>query len=285
MLQSSLAGLTSGGAYAALGVCLVLMYRMVGVVNFALTATGAFGTYVALVLWGHGVPYVAAALVGAAAGAAISALLGAVMATWFYDVGPEVHASVAIAMMIGLLALGFQAFGHGPRSLPAVLQGPAATVSGATITVVAVVVVAASVAIALATWVLLRTTTIGVRLRAVSERPVTAELLGIPARPLTVAVWALAGALSTAIVVLVAPTRPSDFLSLSLLVVPALAAALVGVFTSFGATVAGGIGIGLIEGLVTDSDALAPYSTVLPVVVIFMVLLWSQRRERWDVTR
>jgi branched-chain amino acid transport system permease protein len=285
MLQSTLAGLTSGGAYAALGVCLVLMYRMVGVVNFALAATGAFGTYVSLVLWGDGVPYLVAALVGVAAGAAISALLGIVMATWFYDAGPEVHASVAIAMAIGLLALGFQLFGHGPRSLPAVLEGPAATISGATITVVAVVVTVGSIALAVAMWVLLRTTTTGVRLRAISERPVTVELLGVPARPLTVGVWAIAGALATIVVVLVAPTRPTDFLSLSLLIVPALAAAVVGVFARFGPTVAGGLAIGLLEGLVTDSDRLAPYSTVLPVVVVFAVLLWSQRRERWDVAR
>ena len=47
MLNSVIAGLTSGGVYALLGLCVVLTYRLAAVVNFAMAAVGAVGAFVA----------------------------------------------------------------------------------------------------------------------------------------------------------------------------------------------------------------------------------------------
>ena len=54
ILQYAISGLVYGGAYAILGVCLVVMIRMVRVLNFAQAAIGAFGAYVAVELSDHG---------------------------------------------------------------------------------------------------------------------------------------------------------------------------------------------------------------------------------------
>ena len=40
MVQSAVAGLVAGGAYAALGVCVLMTYRVLGVLNFAQAAIG-----------------------------------------------------------------------------------------------------------------------------------------------------------------------------------------------------------------------------------------------------
>ena len=86
-------------------------------------------------------------------------------------------------------------------------------------------------------------------------------------------------------VVLAAPTRVSSFLSLTLLLIPALAAALFGLYRSFGLALFGGLLIGLLEGAATLSSATAPFRYTLPFLAIALVLGWTQRKERWDAAR
>jgi|GEM_PF-6225190 len=121
----------------------------------------------------------------------------------------------------------------------------------------------------------------GLQLRALSEKPMAAELLGIPVRRLAIGVWALSGAVTTLALMLIAPLRAPDFGSLSLLVVPTFAAALVGAFNSFRAALFGGLLIGLASGFV----GLNQYRAAVPFLVILTVLLWSQRGARWDEAR
>jgi branched-chain amino acid transport system permease protein len=72
---------------------------------------------------------------------------------------------------------------------------------------------------------------------------------------------------------------------MSLLVVPAFAAALVGLFRNFYATVIGGIAIGVIQGMASESSTFAQYQDVVPFVIIVVAILWAQRGEVWDVAR
>ena len=145
--------------------------------------------------------------------------------------------------------------------------------------------IALAVILTVAVEQFLARTRTGLQLRALSERPMAAELLGVPVRPLALGVWAASGAMTTIALMLIAPLRSPDFGSLSLLVVPAFAAALVGMFQSFRAALAGGILIGVIEGLASGFVELAQYRSAVPFLVILTVLMWSQRGARWDEAR
>ncbi len=285
MLNTALASLTSGGAYALLGVCLVLTYRMAGVLNFGQAVIGAFGTYTALVAFAHGVPYGVAIAVGIVVGAALSAAIGMVMAKWFPEAGTIVRSTVTIALFLGLLVLGFRLFGDNPRVVPALFPGVRIRLGGTTLTASTLLAVLGVVSLALAIAWFLRQTRTGVQLRALSERSVTARLLGVPVHGLTVAVWTVAGAAATVAVVIIAPTRTNDYASLGLLVLPALAAALLGGFRSVTATIVAGFGIALIELLGARIGPFAQYRTVVPFLVILGALLWMQRKEVWDAAR
>lgn len=122
-------------------------------------------------------------------------------------------------------------------------------------------------------------------LRALAERPTAAELLGVPSRQLTIGVWAFAGAISALAIILIAPTRTPNFAVLSLFILPALGAALIGRFHSFSIAIIGGLGIGIFESLAAQIGALSPYRSGLSFVVILLVLLWLQRGEVWDAQR
>ncbi len=285
MIDTAIASLTSGGAYALLGVGLVLTYRMTGVLNFAHAVVGAFGTYTAIVAFEAGVGYGVAMILGVAVAALLSGGIGVVMARWFAEEATIVRSTVTIAMFLGVLVVGFRLFGDTPRVVPALLPGVRLEVGTVTLTgstllsVGGVIVLAGAVA-----WFLAKTRT-GIVLRAVSERPITARLLGVPLRTLVVAVWAVSGAVAGAAVTIIAPTRTNDYASLAILILPALAAALLGGFQRVGATIVAGFGIALVELMGARIPAVARYRTVVPFLVILAALLWMQRKEVWDEAR
>ncbi|RSN28859.1 branched-chain amino acid ABC transporter permease [Amycolatopsis sp. WAC 04169] len=286
MLQGALAGLAAGGLYAVLAVCLTLMSRLVRVVNFAQSATGMFGCYVAVFLSVDlGLPMWLATVAGIVLGGLLSALLGWIVSTWLAEADTGTRSAVTVAVLLLLISLSFILFGNKPQPFHPILDGPAVTVGGVVISQVTVVTVALAILVAVASRIVLSRTPAGVQLRALSERPTTAELLGIPAKRLSVAVWAVTGVVSTLVISIVAPSQSNDATSLAMLVVPAAAAALLGGLGRLDLAVGGGLGLGLIQGAAAQVDGLSVVRYFLPFAVIVALLLWSQRKEVWDAAR
>ena len=286
LLTSAVAGLSAGGAYAILGVCVVFTFRLVAVVNFTATALGAVGAFVMVFLSEAGYPLVPAVLTGVVAGTLASVIVGFVTTIWFSGSNQTVKAAVTAALLVCLIALGLRLTGgQHPRAFPDLIGGRGLRLAGVTVTAASLVSIAMAIVLTLAVEQFLARTRTGLQLRALSEKPMAAELLGVPVRSLAIGVWALSGAMTTIALMLIAPLRSPDFGSLSLLVVPAFAAALVGMFNSFRAALIGGILIGVVEGLASSFVELAQYRSAVPFLFILTVLLWSQRGARWDEAR
>ena len=282
-LSAAIAGLVTGGAYALMGLSTLLTYRLVSVVDFAQAAVGAFGAFVMVTVYEAGVPLVFAVLVGLATGAAAHALVGAVMVRWFSEAGEGIKAAVTIAVYTSLVALGLRLFGaQHPHRFPTPLATPAFTIGSVVVTWLAVITVILALLFAVVPVLLLRHTRVGLLLRALAERPTTAELVGVRVPRLAVLVWAITGAATALAIMLIAPQLASDFGSQALLITPALAAALVGGFSSFAWTFAGGMALGVLLGVASTLTSIQQYRGVLPFVVILVVLVWSRRRDRWD---
>jgi branched-chain amino acid transport system permease protein len=75
-----------------------------------------------------------------------------------------------------------------------------------------------------------------------------------------------------------------DSLVLTFLVIPAMAAAIVGRLRSLTGALAGGLLIGLLEAFGTPFKDIAPYRSVAPFVVAILVILWLQRRRVVTIT-
>ncbi|CAN7452257.1 branched-chain amino acid ABC transporter permease [Rhizobium sp. LjRoot254] len=286
LFTSAVAGLSAGGAYAILGVCAIFTYRLVAVVNFTGAAIGASGTFAMVALYELGMPLLPAALLGIVAGAFAAVLVGLVMTTWFANSSASTKAAVTAALLVGIIAIGLRLTGgQHPHFFPELIPGSAFRLAGVEVTWAAVVTLLISVVFTVATEQFLARTRTGLELRALSQRPMAAELIGIRVRLLALGVWALMGAVTSFALMIIAPLRSPDFMSLSLLVVPALAAALIGAFVSFRAALLGGVMIGVIEGLASGLDAFSQYRSTVPFLVILAVLLWSQRGARWDEAR
>jgi len=285
MIQGALAGLASGGLYATIAVCLTVMSRLARVVNFAQVAVGMFGAFSSVWLAGPGVPMWLATVIGILVGATLSGIVGLVIATWLAEADVAVRSGVTVAALLVLIALSFILFGTKPLPFTPIFRGAAFTVGSVVISQITVVLVIVAVAVAVAARLVLTRTLLGLRLRALSERPITAELLGIRSRPLSVGVWIVSGIVTTFVVEIVAPSQSNDAVALSMTVVPAAAAALLGAFRRLDLAVVGGLVLGLLDGALAQLQGLALLRYFLPFLVIVGLLLWLQRGEVWDVAR
>lgn len=286
MLQGALAGLAAGGLYAVLAVCLTLMSRLVRVVNFSQAATGMFGGYVAVWLVGQaGTPIWLATIVGIVIGGGLSALIGWIIATWLPEADTSTRSAVTVGPLLLLISLSFILFGNKPQPFTPVIAGPAFTAGNVVISQVTVVTVLLSIVVAVGCHVILTRTLVGTKLRALSERPTTAELLGIASKPLSVAVWTVTGVISSLVILIIAPSQSNDATSLAMLIVPAAAAALLGAFRRLDLAVIGGLALGILQGAVAQIDQVSFVRNFLPFLFIVGFLLWLQRKEVWDVSR
>lgn len=286
LFTAAVAGLSAGGAYAILGVCAIFTYRLVAVVNFTGAAIGATGTFAMIGFYEVGVPLLLATILGIAAGALAGIAIGLVMTTWFANANASTKAAVTAALLVGIIAVGLRLTGgQHPHYFPELIPGSAFRLAGVEVTWAAVTTLILAVVFTVLTEQFLARTRTGLQLRALSQRPMAAELIGIRVRLLALGVWAVTGGVTAFALMIIAPLRSPDFASLSLLVVPALAAALIGAFVSFRAALIGGVMIGVLEGAVSAIDFISQYRSTVPFIVILAVLLWSQRGARWDEAR
>jgi branched-chain amino acid transport system permease protein len=83
MLDGIISGLVTGSAYAILAVCVVVLHRLVGVLNFGQAAIGALGAYACYALAGVGLPLPIAVLGGLVLAGAVAGGAGWALARWF----------------------------------------------------------------------------------------------------------------------------------------------------------------------------------------------------------
>jgi len=286
MIEGALSGLAAGGLYAVLGVCLTLMARLVRVVNFAQAATGMFGGFCAvwLVTTG-GLPIWLASVVGVLIGCLLAATIGWIAAIWLSEASITNRSAMTVGPLLLLVSLSFILFGNKPQPFTPIIAGAAFSVGSVVISQVTLWTVGMALVVAFGAHLLLTKTRIGTQLRALSERPTTAELLGIRSRPLSISVWFVTGLISAIVIIIVAPSQSNDATSLSMLIVPAAAAALLGGFRRLDLAVVGGLVLGMLSGLVAQIAEVSLVRNFLPFLFIVVLLLWTQRKEVWDAAR
>jgi branched-chain amino acid transport system permease protein len=285
MLTYAVSGLAAGVSFSLLGLALTLTFRATRTVNFSVAAIGTIGTLAFASLYNDGLPLWLAALAGVAIGCAVGLALGAVVVRWFEDASVETKSAVTIAMLVTFLALGTLLWGGESEAVPSALQGSAFVFARVPVTQSTLLGLIVAVGLAVGISLFIDRTRTGKRLQAVSERSHTSQLLGISAHRYGLWVWGLSSAFAVCAVWVIAGSSATQFSSLSLTVVPALAAALFGLFRSLAWTVVGGLLLGVLQSMMASSAALSPYSSALPFLALLVILLYAQRGQRWGEAR
>ena len=281
VLRFAVLGLGAGAAYGLTAQGIVLVYRGSGVLNFAQGAFGMVGAYVVYLSREHGVGTPAALVLGVSVGAAIGAASHLLVMRPLRH-APAVSRLVAtLGFLIFFLALGRQLWGTRARLIDRLLPTDSVQLPGdIRVGEDRLLILAVAVVVTVALSLLSRRTRFGLATSAVAESRRATSAQGISPDVIATLNWALGGALAVAAAVLIVNITGLQVQQLTLLVVPALAAALVGGFRSFPLTLLGGLLIGILESETAYLQVHFGISTLLqgaaasiPFLVIIAVMV------------
>jgi branched-chain amino acid transport system permease protein len=271
ILQLALSGLSIGSIYALVGLALVLPFKASGIVNFAQGEIVTFGAYLALILSGFGLPYLAVVplvLVGAAMfGMATERLLIRPIANQ-----PEftlVIVTFAIGFIIkAAIRLHWQ---DNTFSIDAPFVGPALVLGALRLNPAYLVFILSTVVVVAALFLFFGYSKFGKAMRATALDPIAAKLMGIRIGSVFSAAWALSTMLGAFVGLLLAPVIGINP-EIGHLILKGLVAAVIGGFSSLGGAVVGGLLLGLLE---TYAGAFfgATFKNLVPFGVLILLLL------------
>ncbi|MDO9455129.1 ABC transporter permease [Nocardioides sp.] len=291
-------GLFTGAAYAIAASGLVLTYTTTRVFNIA---HGAFGMVLSFVFWDLTIRqglnvvlslflvlFVIAPLIGFIMQRLITRGLG--------NAPVGVSLVVTVGMFVGLIGFAQQYWPEdriepeAPRFVPpfwlTFADGdgvPGWQVAGTSITGLQLITILSSIVVAVGLYLLLNKTRIGTAMRASVDNPELLRLFGGKPDNAAALAWMIGMSLAALTGILLVSVVGLDYFGLTLLVVNAYAAAMVGRLKSLPMTFAGAMGIGVFESLAigysTDSPLL---STVRPAIVpifLFAVIVLAPQAQ------
>ncbi|HMI71012.1 MAG TPA: ABC transporter permease, partial [Solirubrobacteraceae bacterium] len=250
-----LLGLGSGALIACIALSVVLTYRGAGIINLA---SGALAMLSGYAFWSltsgeyGGVEFATApALVLTLV---ITLLIGALVQFVAFrplrNAAPLAKLVSSLGVLLVAQASMVLAFGTTQKPQKSVLPSDTVHVFGTTVPVDRFILAGIVVAMALGLAALYRFTRFGLATRAASQDEAAALLAGLSANELALINTLLATVVAGTLGVLAASVTQLDAISLPLLVVPALAAALLARLTSFAIACAAGLTIGIINSLI-----------------------------------
>lgn len=275
-------GLVFGAVYTLLALGVVLIYRVSRVVNLAHGAIGVFSTYMFHFVFMEGadlpvgVAFVLTLLVGAVAGALTEVL-------WIAPVRREGQLVMLITTVAALLVLTeatYQVWGTNQPVIASIFSERTIAFAGTGVTVHQLGTAGITLALALALSLVLNRTRYGRAVEAIAEDPGAARIVGLPVRAITTATWALGGATAALAGMLFIKLNSLDPVSLTLVLIGSLVAAVFGGFTSFGLAAVGAMTIGVVFSLAQGYLDVAGSANALVFVLLLAVLLLNPRSRQ-----
>ncbi len=281
-LANTVLGLATAAIFALAASGLVLTYTTTGIFNFAHGAIGMLGafTYWQLhVAWGWPIPLALGGVLLVAA-----PLLGVgierVIMRGLHDAPETIRIIVTVSLLVAMLGLGIWVWS--PQEVyrvPLLFAGHRVRLFDVNITWHHLSAFFVAIAVAVGLRLLLYRTRVGLDMRAtVDSRPLAMLHGARPNRSAAIA-WAIGCSLAALAGILIGPLSGQlSHTNLTLLIVSAYAAAMIGRLRSLPMTFAGAVFLGLADSyaiayLPRDSQYLTKFRFVIPVVVLFIVLL------------
>jgi branched-chain amino acid transport system permease protein len=275
LLITVISGIANGAVYGLVGLGLVIIFRSTDVMNFAMASMAALASFVALSLFGAGIPLVIA-LLGAVLFASVSGL--AVREVLIRPLGQgRLFAALVVTMGFSLIVehVISSLWGEQPRSFPRVVHGTVAIGSSRLTLQDVLIIVVAGLAMAGVAYLFTRTP-LGAAMRAVAESSDTATVLGVNAQKVARIAWVLGLALATVGVLLYAPKSGLTPVVLAPVLFRAFAGIFLGGLTSMVGAVVGGLIIGVLDNLAASYVSASFRDTFVFTIAVLVLLVRPQ---------
>ncbi len=290
-LQQIINGLTLGSVYAIVALGYTMVYGIIQLINFAhgevvmIGAMVAF-TVISLLAANTTLPPLVIVLIGAGAAIPVCMLVGYALERLAYR--PLRHAPrlapliTAIGASIVLQHVAMMVWSRNPLAFPQIIPNLVFHVAGATITMVQIAIVVTSVVTMVGLTLIVYRTKLGVAMRATSQNPHIAGLMGVDVNRVIAATFMLGAALAAVAGVMVGTYYGIAHYTMgSLLGLKAFAAAVLGGIGNLAGAMLGGMLLGLVEALgtgyigdLTDNVFGSNYQDVFAFMVLIAVLVF-----------
>ena len=293
-LQATITGLAAAAILAVAASGLVLTYTTTGIFNFAHGAVGMLGAFAYWQLrfgWGWPAP-LALVVVLLVLAPLLGVVIERVVMRGLYDAPETSRIVVSIGLLAALLGLGLWLWPPDvARPFARFWGNESVAVLGVNLTWHDIAAIAVAVGLAAGLRVLLYRARPGLAMRAAVDDRALSMLNGARPHRSAMLAWAV-GCTSAALAgILVAPSVGLLHVNLTLMIVNAYAAAMIGRLRSLPMTFVGALLVGLLDAyalayLPTDGILLAQFRFAIPVILLFVVLLvLPQGRLRGQTTR
>lgn len=273
LLPFLISGLGIGAVYALSGVGLVILYRSTGVLNFAFGAIGALGAHVAWQLLQWKQPLAVAILAAVLVATAVSFLYGRVFAPLLSHRDTVVRAVGTLAPALFLIALMGVIWGELPRRLQFPTDQMFLTVFSVRLTFTRLIALVLAVLMVVAITLLLNRTRLGLDMRALANDRDLSAILGVRILHTETAAWVITGIFAGLAGLLLADLVRLQGTFLTFLVIPAIAAAILGQLRSLTMTAIAGVSVGLAEAVLTPLAWISPYRAAAPFVIALAAVM------------
>lgn len=267
ILPFIISGLGIGAVYALSGVGLVVLFRATGVLNFAFGAFGAIGAHCAWQLLEWKMPLAIAILAAVTVSTAISFLYGRVFAPMLSHRDVVVRAVGTLAPALILIAIMGVIWGELPRRLQFPTDQMFVSLFSVRLTFTRIIAIFLAVAMVVAITLLLNRTRLGLDMRALANDRDLSAVLGVRILYTETAAWIITGIFSGLAGLLLADLVRLQGTFLTLLVIPAIAAAILGQLRSLWETAVAGLLIGIAEAALTPIAWISPYRAAAPFII------------------
>jgi branched-chain amino acid transport system permease protein len=267
-----ISGLGIGAVYALSGVGLVVLFRATGVLNFAFGAVGALGAHVAWQVLEWRLPLAIAILAAVVVSALVSFLYGRFLAPRLSQRDTVVRAVGTLALALVLIAVMGVIWGELPRRLQFPTDQMFLTLFGVRLTYTRILALLLAVLMVAAITALLSRTRLGLDMRALANDRDLSAILGVRIRHTETAAWVITGVFAGLAGLLLGDLVRLQGTFLTFLVIPAIAAAILGQLRSLWITAIGGLAIGIAEAVLTPIAAISPYRAAAPFVIALIAV-------------
>ena len=273
VIQFAALGTGTGATLGLLAVGIVLIFRGAGVLNLSHGACAMFSGYVYYELRSHNVAFVPALVAGVLVSALIGLATDQALLRWLRNASSLTRLIATMGVLLLIQSVTVRIWGAVPKTVAPILPSRPLHIGNITLPsdrlwllLIAVLITALVAGI----W---RHTRLGWIAEAVSENQRLAATLGWSPGIVSGVTWFVGAGLAGLAGILIAPITELDTTTLPLLVVPALAAALIGGFRSFPVTMLGALVIGVLQSETAQYVNIPGATDALPFVVIVLGLV------------
>lgn len=267
-----ISGLGIGAIYALSGVGLVVLFRATGVLNFAFGAIGAIGAHIAWQMLDWRFPLVVAVAAAVAVSTLVSFLYGRFLAPLLSHRDTVVRAVGTLSLALVLIAAMGVLWGELPRRLQFPTDQMFLTLFGVRLTYTRILALLLAVSMVGAITALLSRTRLGLDMRALANDRDLSAILGVRIRQTETAAWVITGVFAGLAGLLLGDLVRLQGTFLTFLVIPAIAAAILGQLRSLWITAIGGLSIGIAEAVLTPLTDISPYRAAAPFVIALIAV-------------